>query len=137
MNGEPAAHRYPAAAFPEIQEIRLIPPGVGATLINLSATGTLVECAARARPGAMLSVQFQGKFEPASVESRVVRCEVAGIAPDGSLRYHLGIAFSARIALRSPSEPAEAERFEPEPPAAVITAATPVATGAPAFRNRW
>ena len=50
MTGERPARRYAAATFPEIRGIRLLPSGAEATLVNLSATGVLVECtAARCR----------------------------------------------------------------------------------------
>ena len=137
MTGEAAARRYPASAFPEIQGIRLAPPGVAATLVNLSAAGVLVECASRLLPGTVLTVHFKGTFNPASIESRVVRCEVAGIATDGSLRLHLGLAFSTRIAL--PNEADDDVDACAAAPSAPPLAAAAVAAGvaAPVLRNRW
>jgi hypothetical protein len=133
MMSEPVARRYPASAFPGIQGIRLAPPGVAATLVNLSATGVLVECASRPLPGTLLTVHFAGTFSPAAIESRVVRCEVAGIAKDGSLRYHLGLAFSTRLALPDVSEgDVEARAAAPSAPPLA-----PAAMSAPALRNRW
>jgi PilZ domain len=133
MTGDHTARRYPASAFPEIQGIRLTPLGAAATLVNLSATGALIECASRPVPGTGLTVHFKGTFSPASIESRVVRCEVAGIANDGSLRYHLGVAFNTRLALPNDAlddvdEPAE----EPSAPLPAV-----VAVDAPVLRNRW
>jgi len=61
MTGEPVARRYPASAFPEILGIRLAPTGATATLVNMSATGVLVECASRPLPGAVLTVHFTGR----------------------------------------------------------------------------
>jgi hypothetical protein len=136
MMGEPVARRYPASAFPGIKGIRLAPPTVAATLVNMSATGILVECASRLLPGTLLTVHFNGTFNPATIESRLVRCEVAGIATDGSLRFHLGLTFSARIAL--PNEAADdvdARAAAPSAPPLAAAAAAPVA--APVLRNRW
>jgi hypothetical protein len=139
MTDERPARRYPASAFPEIQGIRLTPPGAAATLVNLSATGVLVECATRALPGSALTIHVAGTFTPASIGGRVVRCEVAGIAPDGSLRFHLGLAFNARVALAQDAEAVIEER-QPIPVAplevvAAAAAAQPVT--APVLRNRW
>jgi hypothetical protein len=140
MIDERPARRYPASEFPEIHGIRLTPPGAAATLVNLSATGVLVECATRSLPGEVLTIHFAGTFKPATIESRVARCEVAGIAPDGSLRFQLGLAFITRIALAQ--DAGEAAR---KPPAArsdvrlaVVAEAAAAPKGpAPALRNRW
>lgn len=136
MTGEPVARRYPASAFPEIQGIRLAPTGATATLVNLSASGILVECASRPAPGAVLTVHFKGTFTPASIKSRVVRCEVAGISADGSLRYHLGLAFSTRIVLPNETED-DVEAGAEAPAAAPLAAVTPAVVAAPLLRNRW
>jgi hypothetical protein len=133
MTGEPVARRYPASAFPEIQGIRLAPLGVVATLVNMSATGVLVECASRPVPGAAVTVHFKGTFNPASIEGRVVRCEVAGIAADGSLRFHLGLAFTTRLALPNEAED-EVDARAATPSAPPLAAAGVVA---PVLRNRW
>jgi hypothetical protein len=136
MTGELAARRYPASAFPEIQGVRLAPPGVAATLVNLSAAGVLVESASRLLPGTVLTVHFNGTFNPASIESRVVRCEVAGIATDGSLR----LAFSTRIALPNEADDdVDARAAAPSAPplAAAAAAAVAAAVAAPVLRNRW
>jgi hypothetical protein len=140
MTGEPVARRYPASALPEIQGIRLAPLGVAATLVNLSATGVLVECASRPVPGAVLTVHFQGTFSPALIKTRVVRCEVAGIATDGSLRYHLGLAFNTRITLPNDTEDdVDACAAAPSAPslAAAAVAAAAADVAAPVLRNRW
>jgi len=140
MTGEPVARRYPASAFPEILGIRLAPTGATATLVNMSATGVLVECASRPLPGAVLTVHFTGTFSPASMKSRVIRCEVAGIAADGSLRYHVGLAFSTRIALPNEIEDGvdASVAAPPGPPlAAAVVAAAAADMVAPALRNRW
>ena len=83
MRGERAARRHPASEFPEITGIRLAPGFARATLLNLSVTGILVECTSRVVPGTALTVHFEGTFSPPSIESRVTRCVVTGIARDG------------------------------------------------------
>jgi hypothetical protein len=84
-------------------------------------------------PGAAVTVHFKGTFNPASIEGRAVRCEVAGIAADGSLRFHLGLAFNTRIALPNEAEDEVVAR-------AATTSAPPLAAAAvvaPVLRNRW
>lgn len=140
MTDELVARRYPAAEFPEIQGIWLSPPGAAATLVNLSATGVLVGCAARLAPGTVLTVHFKGTFKPATLESRVVRCEVAGIAADGSLQFQLGLAFSTRIALAQDADEANGtpEAVGSDVPLAVVAAAAVAPRGPePVLRNRW
>jgi hypothetical protein len=136
VSGEGPAHRYPAVSFPEIEAVRLSPVGATASLVNLSSSGILVECTSRSVPGTALTVEFVGSFSPASVEGRVIRCEVKGISPDGSLRYFIGIAFMAPIPL--PNEAARKSDPRTAPPSAPIpAAASGPAESAPAPRNRW
>jgi hypothetical protein len=133
MRGGRAPRRYPASAFPEIIGIRLAPVEATATLVNLSATGVLLECACRAVPGTQLTVHFEGTFVPPSIASRVIRCEVARIASDGSLRYHLGLAFGARLSLAVDAGDDVEEMVAAVPPSDMAA----LATGAPVLRNRW
>jgi len=133
---ERPARRFAASAFPEIQGVRLVPPGTAATLVNLSATGVLVECEDRLLPDAALTVEFAGTFRPASIEGRVIRCEVIGIATNGSMRYRIGLAFSAKIALPGDAPVktdarAAASAAPPPAPAGGATVAPPI------LRNRW
>jgi hypothetical protein len=135
MTGERAARRYPALSFPEIRAVRLAPIGAAATLVNLSATGILVECASRAVPGSPMTVQFEGTFTPASIDSRVVRCEVSGIAADGSLRFRIGLVFTTRIAI--PVKADDALVASPVVDSAPPPAAAPPPLPAPVPHNRW
>jgi hypothetical protein len=133
MKGNRVARRRRASSFPEITGVRLAPIGGEATLVNLSATGALVECASRLAPGKSVTVIFEGSFTPSSVDSRVVRCEVAGIGSDGSLRFHLGLTFAQRLMLADDEEPDidEAVAMLLPPPAAVAPRTPAV------LRNRW
>ena len=140
MTTERTAKRYPAAALPGITGVRLSPLDAPATLVNLSETGALVESAGRPPVGGTVYVQLAGTFTPSSIQARVVRCEVAGIAADGSLHYQLGLAFTERITLpadvgstgdASANEPAEPLIFAG---AAASVAAPPIAA---VLRNRW
>lgn len=132
-----AARRYGPSSFPGIEEIQLVPPGAPAILVNLSATGLLVESEARLGPGTDVSVEFGGGFTPSSAESRVIRCEVIGITAGGSLRYRIGLAFNARIPLPNETGSDEAQ---PSDEVAVAAAPPPPAPGAAPpriLRNRW
>ena len=133
MLSDRPSRRYPASAFPEIQEIRLAPLGVPAALVNLSSTGVLVDCASRLLPGTVLTVEFEGTFTTPSADGRVSRCEVSGIAIDGSLRYHLGIEFKTHLAL--PAELRDEDRNRGEAPGAPPPASA--SEGAGIFRNYW
>jgi hypothetical protein len=137
MTGERPARRYAAATFPEIRGIRLLPSGAAATLVNLSVTGVLVECTSRSVPGTVLTVEFAGTFNPASIEGRVIRCEVKGIATDGSLRFHIGLAFSTPIALPNDASDGPDARGAAPAPAAPAAVGFPAMGAPPVLRNRW
>lgn len=140
MTTERTAKRYPAAAFPGITGVRLAPLDAGATLVNISETGALIECAGRPPVGGTVHLQLAGTFIPGSIQARVVRCEVAGIAADGSLHYQLGLAFLERIVL--PADVGGAgDASAPEPADPVIFAASAALVAGPpitpVLRNRW
>ena len=140
MTADRTAKRYPASAFPGITGLRLAPLDAAATLVNLSETGALVECAGRPPVGGTVHLQLAGTFRPSSIQGRVVRCEVAGIAADGSLHYQLGLAFTDRITLPADVGGAgDASAPEPVQPLTFVGAAAsdigqPVSA---ALRNRW
>ncbi|HVH25512.1 MAG TPA: PilZ domain-containing protein [Vicinamibacterales bacterium] len=127
-----SAPRLQAAEVPSIKGVRLRPFGAEATLVNISASGVLVECVTRLRLGTAVTVIFDGTFSPATAEGRVARSTVATVSKNGVLRYHVGIAFQNAIPLIvtavAPSKPAAVEA------APVSPAAAPVATGP---INRW
>lgn len=125
-----SAPRHRASLMPSIGGVRLSPYGADATLINISASGVLVECSSRLKPGSAVTVVFDGGCSPSSIESRVARSSVVGIDKDGVLRYQLGIAFKNPVRL----DDAPATTIEqPETPLPQpITAPVPVV-----LRNRW
>ena len=135
-----SATRLPASLVPNITGVRLSPHGTDAKLVNISATGVLVECTSRLKPGSVVTVIFDGGFSPATISGRVARSSVAGIGRDGALRYHIGIAFKHGINLAD--APAPAVVHEEVAPAAVEApqAVPPLPESGPAPKavyNRW
>jgi hypothetical protein len=127
-----AAPRRRASAVPSIVGLRISPPGLEATLVDISASGLLVEWGVALKIGQAVTVDFEGTFSPQSVEAEVVRTAVASMTSDG-VRYHLGLAFTAPIALGD--EP------PPLPEASAENDAVPAASGDPSqpddIENRW
>ena len=123
-----SAPRLPASAVPGIKGVRLSPHGTEATLMNISASGILVECVSRLRLGTAVTTVFDGTFSPATIEGRVARSSVANVSKKGVLQYHIGIAFNKPIVLET--SPVAAAIRQPEAPAAPAAPETP---GAPAL----
>jgi hypothetical protein len=123
-----SAPRLPASAVPGIKGVRLSPHGTEATLMNISASGILVECVSRLRLGTAVTAVFDGTFSPATIEGRVARSSVANVSKKGVLQYHIGIAFNKPIVLEA--SPVAAAIRQPEAPAAPAAPETP---GAPAL----
>ena len=90
--------RYPAAAVPAITAMRLS-PGEAVSLVNISASGVLVEGKTRFVPGTRVTVHFEGTIKPNQIKARVVRCQVSAIGGGGSLQYQSAIAFEGRMDL--------------------------------------
>ena len=132
-----AEPRYPAAAVTAIKSVRLSPGDI-VTLVNVSASGILVEGKTRFVPGTRLTVVFEGPVAPPQVKGRVVRCQVSAIGGGGTLQYQSAIAFEGRVEL-----PVEEAARPPAPPPAEEA---PVKKGkhaavspppAPRALNRW
>jgi PilZ domain len=139
--------RYPAAAIPAITAMRLS-PGEAVSLVNISASGVLVEGKTRFVPGTRVTVHFEGTIKPNQIKARVVRCQVSAIGGGGSLQYHSAIAFEGRMdlpvegsALPSPGgPPAPAEEPAPASKKGKAAAAAPPPPPPPApsrVYNRW
>ena len=107
------APRRAAHEVPSITGLRISPPGVDATLDNISPSGLLAECSERLKAGGAVSVVFEGTFEPRTVEARVARCAVSSMGNDGRLRYHVGISFAKPIHLDDAREGGASERAKP------------------------
>jgi hypothetical protein len=130
--------RYSRDAIPAITGIRLS-PGDDAGLVNLSASGILVESAMRYAPGVTLTVHFEGSFPTRQIKGRVVRCQVSAITRQGALQYQTALAFERRLDLGiAASEPVSQE---PPPQAPVADAGSTAPTDEPADPpepfNRW
>ena len=127
-----SAPRRPASALPGIKGVRLSPHGSEATLMNISASGILVECTSRLRLGTAVTTVFDGTFSPSTIEGRVARSSVANVSKKGVLQYHIGIAFNKPIALEpAPAAATVGQPATPATPAAQAAPETPGVAGAP------
>ena len=104
MQTEPsgAPPRRPASAVPSITGLRISPPGLEATLVDISANGLLADWGVALRIGQAVKVTFEGTFSPTIVEARVVRSAIAAMTPAG-IRYHVAVAFTTPIVLDPPA----------------------------------
>ena len=135
--------RYPASAVPAITGMRLS-PGDSVTLVNISASGVLVEGKTRFVPGTRVNVIFEGPVKPPQIKGRVVRCQVSSIGGAGVLHYQSAIAFEGRVELpvEEAALPAPVEEPPPPPPppkkgkAAAAAAAAQAPAPVPVY-NRW
>ena len=101
-SGELPARRRPAAAVPAITGLILSPNAAEATLVNISTSGLLADCAVRFKVGDAVRITFEGTFVPRSVDGSVVRTSVVSMAASG-IRYHVAVAFKASLDLDQPS----------------------------------
>jgi hypothetical protein len=90
---------------PSIKWLQISPPGFRATLVNISASGLLAEWGLPLKIGQAVTVAFEGTFTPHSVGAQVVRSSIASLT-SASLRYHVGLAFTAPIAFEDQAAPA-------------------------------
>jgi hypothetical protein len=139
------APRLPASQVPSITGLRLSPHGADATLVNISTSGLLAECASRLKVGSTVAVLFEGTFTESTVVGRIARCEVSKMGKDGVLRYFIGIDFNKPIDLGLPAaapaqpaslQPAQPVAAKPEAPRPRPVAVPPPPAPAP-IRNRW
>ena len=110
------APRRRASAVPSIKGLRISPPGFRATLLNISASGLLAEWGLPLKIGQAVTVNFEGTFSPQSVGAQVVRSSIASMT-SASLRYHVGLAFTAPIAFEGQAPPATGAAKAPAPAA--------------------
>lgn len=105
MMAEPTASRpLRTGRVQGITALHFNPPGIDASLVNISTTGLLAASIAKLRVGTPLRVDFEGGFIPPSITGRVVRCEVAAMERDGVLRYHIGIEFDSMLPIEIDEE---------------------------------
>ena len=109
--------RHQRDAVPEITSLRVL-PGESATLLNISASGLLMEGTKRFGPGVAVTVVFDGSIATRSIAARVVRCQVTAISPAGVLQYQTALAFDGRLILAADAAHATATNpGTPFPPA--------------------
>ena len=96
--------RVAPTEIPGITAVRFLPQRTEATLVNISASGLLVESAAKYLVGSVAEVLFEGGFTPSTASGRVVRCEVAVMDRRGGLRYHIGLEFDTPLDLGEVAE---------------------------------
>jgi hypothetical protein len=89
--------RLPASQLGESAKARLLPGG-DVDVVNISATGLLVEGRARPAVGTVVSIRLQGS-NVARLEGRIVRSRVSTIHRDGTLSYESAIEFDQPHAL--------------------------------------
>jgi hypothetical protein len=130
--------RYPAEAISAITGMRLS-PGDTVRLVNLSASGVLVEGKTRFVPGTRVGVIFEGPKAPPTVKARVVRCQVSAIAGGGSLQYQSAIQFEQRIEVPvdEASLPQQAAAVAAPPPKAAGSKKQAEPTPPSKLQNRW
>jgi hypothetical protein len=123
------APRLPTDLVPAITGVRLSPCGGTTFMVNISTSGLVVKGNTRLLLGTVVTVVFEGTFQPFSTKGRVARCNVAAIEA-GVLWYDIGIAFDSPILL----EEAHVEsNLRPEP---ALSSPEPLAIPAGLF-NRW
>lgn len=120
------ARRVPGHQVAGGTTVKLSPGGV-AELLNVSATGALVESRNRLAAGTKVVLAIGGD-QPQRLEGEVLRSTVAAIHRDSTMTYQLAIAFGAStkfsgLAEETPSEPTANAEATPVAPAA---AAVPV-----------
>jgi hypothetical protein len=83
--------RYAAGALHGIVAV-CVRPGCEGGLVNVSASGMLIETVQQLRPGALVDVQLSTADARQSVRGHVLRCAVWRVTPAG-IAYRGAIAF--------------------------------------------
>jgi hypothetical protein len=128
LENRPADPRHPPDAVPEITALR-VSPGDTATLINISASGVLLESGTRYAPGVTVTLHFEGTLEPKQISARIVRCQVSSIGAKGTLQYQTALAFDRRLALAADAAHAPGRDAASAPPVSPFPTST--------VANRW
>ena len=130
--------RYPAESVIGITGMRLSPGDV-VKLVDISASGVLVEGKTRFVPGTHLTVHFEGPSAPRPVKGRVVRCQVSAIGEGGCLQYQSAIVFNSTIDLLGvllDEGPKPVPVGQPDP-ASAPTPTSIADQSVQRLRNRW
>ena len=80
----------------------LVLPGKPVVVVNLSASGALLETEWRIRPGRLVEVRLQFDSSSLTVRADVLRVWVSTLDRQRGLRYRAALAFSAPIAVPLP-----------------------------------
>jgi hypothetical protein len=86
------------------REARVIPggirgrvrPGHVLVIVDLSASGALVEAGCQLRPGSRIDVHLESDHERRLVRASVTRCAVATIDPRSGITYRAALCFTER-----------------------------------------
>jgi PilZ domain-containing protein len=130
--------RHRPEAVPEIAALRLSPGDAG-QIVNISASGLLMQSHTRYAPGGRVTVHFEGPIATKQIKGRIVRCEVSAIGEKGALEYQTAVAFYGRLSLAvNDDKPFTTTVEEPDPPqAAESSASAEEPEDAPESLNRW
>ena len=133
-----AEPRHPPASVPEIASLRLSPGDAG-QLINISATGLLMESLARYAPGGAVTVHFEGTIDTKQIKGRIVRCQVSAIGEKGALHYQTAVVFKGRVrlAVDEANRAAEPDRRGAEAEVAAESDLPAAPNDPPELMNRW
>lgn len=69
-------------------------PGHRLLVIDVSASGALVEAGRPLRPGSQVDVQIENHAHQGRFSARVVRCSVAAIHPESGVTYQAALSFN-------------------------------------------
>lgn len=128
---ERVAPRTPGSLVPNIERVRLLPPGVDASIVNISVRGVLVSCRKKLGAGMPVRIVFEGNGVPPPTSGKVARSLVSRIGQSGEIWYDVGIAFDQPIEFESPTPEATVTASHAgESPAETTPATTQ-------FVNRW
>ena len=94
------AERKTVADLPWLTKIKL-PWGLEVRLLNMSATGMLVETTSKLTPGTVANIEIAGADEKVVIPARFVRSEIVGVDALG-VRYRTAVVFDREVDLDGP-----------------------------------
>lgn len=90
----PAVDRRRAARTAAHGAGALMRPGQRLVVVDVSASGALVEGGRPLRPGSDIEVQLEGDQRSGMVAAHVTRCSVAALHGEGGITYRAALAFN-------------------------------------------